>query len=412
MLLNSKVRALPPLLATMAAVSLLAACGGSNSDTSPSTPGSAPGSIAMPAICTKAGPVVFAVSGRQDSPAPGLTTSMESALQQAAAQNSAVGVVNVDGTPTLIAAASANTQGMNSEAAQARAAEFADAVAEKVQSVRATSPHADVLDALNMAGDAIRAACSYGGTIFLEDSGLEDVKPLDFTAPGQLEALPAKVVSFLSSEGEIPELAGITVVLVGVGDTAPPQQRLAGGQQSHLRAIWSAIIKAGGGRVETDRSPRGNLAVRSVPTVSLITVPPLATWPGRDGMSVTLPDTGPVGFQPNNANFRDPSAARAALGDIALYLLDTPAARIELTGTTARWGGDAWDMTLSARRANTVMSALITLGVSPGQMTARGVGWRSPCYEPDGGPDGRILDAQAMHNRSVIVTVLPSPVTC
>jgi OmpA-OmpF porin, OOP family len=409
MLLKNKVRVLSPFLASMATVSLLAACASSNSGSGPGAQGNSPG--AMPAACTKGGPVVFAVSGRRDSPAPGLTTMMQTALQQAATQNSAVGVVNVDGTPALSAAGSAGTQGMNSSAAQQYAASFAAGVASKIQSVRAASPHADVLDALNVAGSAIRAACSYGGTIFLEDSGLQDVRPLDFTRPGQLEALPPAVVSFLASEGEIPDLAGITVVLVGVGDTAPPQQPLAIGQQSHLRAIWSAIIEAGHGRVETDPSPRGNPAPSGVPLVNLVTVPQLASWPGGNA-SVSLPDTGPVGFQPNTATFRDPSAARDALQDIAQFLLDNPAAKIELTGTTARWGGDAWDETLSRERANAVMSALISLGVSPGQVTTRGVGWRSPCYEPDGGPQGPMLGPQAEHNRSVIATLLPNQMTC
>jgi len=412
MLLKSKTRVLPPVLAATAAVTLLAACASSHSGSGPSTPVGDPVPSAMSPACTKAGPIVFAVSGRQDSPAPGLTSMMQTALQQAAAQGSTVGVVNVDGAPVLIASGFADTQGMNPAAAQQYEANFAAGVVGKVQGVRAASAHADVLDGLNVAGRAIRAACSNGGTIFLEDSGLQDVKPLDFTVPGQLEALPSAVVSFLSGQNEIPDLAGITVVLVGVGDTAPPQQRLAIGQQSHLGAIWSAVIKAGGGRVEIDHSPRGNPAPGNVPAVSLITVPPLAPWPAREGLSVTLPDTGPVGFLPNVARFRDPSAAREALGAIARYLLDNPGTRIELTGTTARWGGDAWDETLSVQRANAVRSALISLGVSPGQVVARGVGWRSPCYQPDGGPQGPMLEPQAQHNRSVIVTDLPNRVTC
>jgi OmpA-OmpF porin, OOP family len=412
MLLTSKTRALSPVLAAIAAVILLSACANSHSGSGPSTPGSAPGPTAMPPICTKAGPVVFAVSGRQDSPAPGLTTMMQSALQQAAAQSSAVAVENVDGAPALIATGFADIQGMNTPAAQQDDANFAAGVASKVQGVRAASPHADVLDALDVAGRAIRAACSHGGTIFLEDSGLEDVKPLDFTVPGQLEAVPSDVVSFLSGENEIPDLAGIRVVLVGVGDTAAPQQRLAIGQRSHLRAIWTAVIKAGGGRVEMDLSPRENPAPGGVPPVSLITVPPLATWPAREGLSLSLPDTGPVGFLPNIAKFRDPSAARNALRAIARYLLDNPHAMIELTGTTARWGGDTWDETLSAQRANAVRSALISLGVNPVQVVARGVGWQSKCYEPDGGPQGPMLEPQAQHNRSVIVTLLPNAMTC
>lgn len=418
MFLTSQARTLPLVVAAMAATTLLVSCSTSTS-TSTSTSGSGSGMtaaagkpIAMPATCTKDGPVIFAVSGRQDSPAPGLTTKMRTALQKAAAQNSAVGIVSVDGAPKLIGAWSADTSDMNSPAAQQQDSDFAAAVTAKLQGIRATSPHADVLDALDVAGRAIHAACSRGGTIFLEDSGLQEVLPLNFAQPGQLEALPSKLVSFLVGEHEIPDLAGITVVLVGVGDTAPPQPRLAIGQRAHVRAIWSAIIKAGGGQVTTDLSPRENPAPSGVPSVSLVPIPPLSTWPGGRKPSFSLPDTGPVGFQPNTAKFRDPSTAQAALSSIAQYLLDNPAATIELTGTTARWGGDKWDGTLSAERASTVRFALISLGINPGQVVAHGVGWRSPCYEPDGGPNGRILATQAEHNRAVIVTLLPNPVRC
>lgn len=412
MLLTSKARALPPFLAAMAATTLLAACSSSVSGSGTSTGTGAGKSIAMPAICTKAGPVVFAVSGREDSPAPGLTTRMQTALETAAQQSSAVGLVDVDGAPKLIVAGSADTSKMNRPAAGQFDGDFIAAVAGNVQGIRAASPHADVLDALDVAGRAIRAACSHGGTIFLEDSGLQEVKPLNFAQPGQLEALPSSVVSFLSGEHEIPDLAGITVVLVGVGDTAAPQSRLAIGQRAHVRAIWSAIIKAGGGQAATDLSPRENPAPRGVPPVSLVPVPALAMWPGKQLPSFSLPDTGPVGFEPNTARFRDPSAAQDALSGIARYLLDNPTATIELTGGTARWGGDTWDGTLSTERANSVRSALISMGVNPGQVVARGVGWDSPCYKPDGGPSGRLVEAKAEHNRVVIVTILPNRVTC
>jgi outer membrane protein OmpA-like peptidoglycan-associated protein len=371
----------------------------------------------MPASCTKAGPVVYAISGRQDSPAPGLTTRMHIAAQEAARQGSTIGVVSVDGAPKLIGTWSADTRNMNSSAAQLYDVNFVAALAHRIQAVRATSPHADVVDALEIAGRAIRAARAAchalrGGTIFLEDSGLQDVGPLNFTRPGQLEALPPAVVSFLSEEHEIPDLAGMMVVLVGFGDTATPQRPLAIGQQAHLRAIWSAVIKAGGGQVETDPFPRENPAPRGVPPVNLIAVPPLPVWPGVHKKSFLLPDTGPFGFRPNTATFRHPSGAQNALSNIARYLLDNPTVKIELTGTTARWGSDESDVTLSTQRANAVKSALVSLGDSPEQILARGTGWRSPCYERDGGPKGPLLEPQARHNRSVIVTVLPNRVTC
>jgi OmpA-OmpF porin, OOP family len=405
------------LTLTVAGLGLLAGCGGGDGSSGGTSQGSGSASVtpqlsaSLSKFCSPGGPVVLAVSGRQNSPAPGLTPCMAAAVATAAGDGSGISIVNVDGTPTVTKTGYADTAGMNPTAKQAYEENFESGVANAVQAVRAVSPHADVLDALNLAGRVIRSTSAHGGTVFLEDSGLQDIAPLDFAQQGQLEALPANVVSFLVSQGELPDLTGVTVVLVGIGDTAPPQQPLDIGLQNHLHAIWSAIIEAGGGRVETDSYPRQAAAPDHVPTVALVRVPALKPWPGR-GTSLSLLDAGPVGFEPNTAKFRDPSAARSALGEIAGYLLDNPAARIELTGTTAHFDGDAWDKTLSTERADAVKSALVALGATAGQMTARGDGWESPCYENDGGPTGPIINQAAEHNRSVIVTLLPHAVTC
>jgi hypothetical protein len=97
---------------------------------------------------------------------------------------------------------------------------------------------------------------------------------------------------------------------------------------------WSAVIKAGGGRVETDPSPRENPSPSGVPPVNLIAVPPLANR-GRAELSTTRYRTGRIPAE--HPSFRHPTAALDALRAIALYLLDNPVTRIELTGTTARW---------------------------------------------------------------------------
>ena len=60
-----------------------------------------------------------------------------------------------------------------------------------------------------------------------------------------------------------------------------------------------------------------------------------------------MPDSGSVGFEPNLAVFRDPSAAEATLKPIARYLAANPSARIELTGTTAHWGSMSGSLELS-----------------------------------------------------------------
>jgi OmpA-OmpF porin, OOP family len=383
---------------------LAAGCASHGLAPDPGSPGPAP-SGSMPQACTTNGPVVFAVAGRQNSPAPVLTGAMQSAAFTAVREGSAIGLVDLDGRPRLILAGAFSDPGVNSLALQAAEQDYLRSLASAVGRTRAAYPHADVLDALNVAGHAIRAACPHGGTIYLEDSGLQETGQVNFREVGMLAANPADVVSFLARQRDLPSLAGITVVLVGIGDTAPPQAPLSISQQHDVTAIWSAIAKAGGASVRVDTAPLSEPAPGHVPPVLLVQVPPESPWtPPRPGTTTSFPDSGPVGFEPNTTMFRQPAAAMAALRPLAGYLAANPVVRIELTGTTARWGTFAWDLALSTQRAEAVKAALIQMGAAPGQIATQGLGWRFAGYINDQGPGGILLPGSAEHNRSVIVT--------
>ena len=387
---------------------LAAGCASHGPAPDPGSPGPAP-SGSMPQACTKDGPVVFAVAGRQNSPAPVLTGAMQSAAFTAVREGSAIGLVDLDGRPRLILAGAFSDPGVNSLALQAAEQDYLRSLASAVEHTRAAYPHADVLDALNVAGHAIRAGCPHGGTIYLEDSGLQETGQVNFREAGMLAANPADVVSFLARQRDLPSLAGITVVLVGVGDTVPPQAPLSISQQHDVTAIWSAVAKAGGASVRVDTAPLSEPAPRHVPPVLLVHVPAESPWtpPTRPGITArwgSFPDSGPVGFEPNTTVFRQPTDAMAALRPLAGYLAANPAVRIELTGTTARWGTFAWDLALSTQRAETVKAALIQMGAAPGQIATRGLSWHFPGYINDQGPGGILLPGPAEHNRSVIVT--------
>lgn len=387
----------------------IAACAGPNS-TGPSD--HAP---VMPAVCTTSGPVVFAVSGRQDRPAPVLTGSMRAAVISAINSGSAIGLVNVDGTPQLIAASAfSDPTAGNQNALTTDKTNYAQRVEYGVVGARATAPHANVLKALDVAGQAIRAACPYGGTIYLEDSGLSETGPMDFRQPGLLEALPSNVVAFLKANHELPDLKGISVVLAGIGDTAPPQHPLSVAQRNNLIAIWSAIAKAGGATsVRVDPAPLGRPAAAHVPPVLLVPVPAEPVWtppPANSSFSPSnselgvFPDSGPAGFEPDSTVFRQPALARAALWPLARYLIANPSVRILLTGTTAHWGSLTGCKALAQERAATVKAVLAQMGVRPSQIKTQGLGWVFRGYINDQGPGGTLLPGPAEHNRSVLVS--------
>ena len=392
------------LAAAAAAVVVLtvAACGGPGQ-----TKAGLSSAPAMPAVCTKTGPVVFAVSGREDSPLPALTGMMQAAAVQAVDAGSAIGIVDVDGRPELLAGSAFSDPGAgNSAALDSDRASYLAEIATAVTRVRARYPHADVLQALDMAGRAVRAACPHGGTVFLEDSGLQETGAVNFRRPGTLDASPANAVAFLTSAHELPDLKGIVVVLVGIGDTAPPQEPLSISQQASLIATWSAIAKAGGAAaVRVDPTPRDGAAPSGVPPVATVPIAQQAGWSPSDSTYV-FPDSGPVGFLPNTAVFRAPAAAARALRRLASYLIANPTAKIKLTGTTAHWGYLSAAIVLARARASTVKAVLLRLGAAAGQIRTIGLGWRFPGYQNDQGPGGTLLPGPAEHNRSVIVTRL------
>ncbi len=367
----------------------------------------------MPAICAKSGPVVFAVSGRQDRPVPVLTGMMQAAAVSPVNAGAAIGLVNVDGTPRLVAASAfSDPTAGNPDALASDKATYLGQVENALTGLRATTPHADVLDALDVAGRAVRAACARGGIIYLEDSGLSELGTMNFRQQGLLEAQPGDVVAFLEAEHELPDLKGISVILVGIGDTAPPQQPLNIAQRDNLIGIWSAIAKASGATsARVDPAPLSGPAPAHVPPVLLVPVPaePTVALPANSGSSITLPDSGPVGFEPDTTVFRQPAQALAALRPLARYLAAHPSARIELTGTTAHWGSLAGCQALALQRADTIKAVLAQMGAQPSQIKTQGLGWQFAGYINDQGPGGTLLPGPAEHNRSVIVTCSNDP---
>ncbi|OOR93868.1 hypothetical protein B0181_00010 [Moraxella caviae] len=74
-------------------------------------------------------------------------------------------------------------------------------------------------------------------------------------------------------------------------------------------------------------------------------------------------------------------AGRAKLDELAVKLLDWQSrgdSRIQLVGHTDRYGSEAYNQTLSERRAQTVRSYLITKGINAATITAAGAGELQP----------------------------------
>ncbi|WP_431886649.1 OmpA family protein [Micromonospora wenchangensis] len=342
----------------------------------------------------------LAIGARANSPTPALPDPVVELARSAALKHKGVSVVQVDGRVDVdLEPQVFDSKAQNPNKYEKDLNRWLDGLRQWVATMRADEPEADVLKALDVAG----AQVGPGDTVVLVDSGLQTTAPLDFRTRGMLDADPTDVVEFLRRTDALPDLTGRHVLLVGLGDTAPPQAELGVAQRRHVVDIWTAIARAGGAScVDLRQSTNGDRSGIDSPPVSVV---PVAASPVFNPCGVTvLPDDGEVGFVPDSATFRDPTGARATLAKLAA-LLERGTSTVELIGTTSSAGTESGRLTLSRNRARAVETVLRELGVPQERISSRGVGDNWPDRRPDRGPRGELLPGPAAQNRTVVVQI-------
>ena len=107
-----------------------------------------------------------------------------------------------------------------------------------------------------------------------------------------------------------------------------------------------------------------------------------------------------VTFETNSAILTADS--RAPLNEVADGMVKHPRLKVELQGYTDSTGSDKYNLILSDKRANSVRSYLLSQGVHPEQLMAKGFGKADP-VESNATPEGRA------RNRRVVMKVLENP---
>ncbi|KAA2261285.1 OmpA family protein [Solihabitans fulvus] len=369
---------------------LTTACGG---DPQPNNP--------PPLSCptTRTAPLALAIGARANVPKANIPTVVQSLMTDVARAHQPVRLIRLDGAPEAVFNVDAPPFAGNDAADRKVTDEYLSKIGKAfADQIRAKAPQADVLGALTLAG---RAAGS-GGTVVLVDSGLQTTAPLRFGEDGLLTAEPSDVVKYLKEQKLIPDLARETVVLIGFGDTAPPQPALNTRLHNNVVAIWRAIAEAGGACVAEIPSVPATQAVVQSPEVAVVTTPTVA--PPHACGSVDLGEANSVSFNPDTAEFRDREAAKQSLTALAGELND-PHKRVELVGSTASDGPIDGRTSKSLERAEAVKSVLIDLGVPADRVTTRGVGSAGADHIPDLDANNVLLPGPAARNRKVTANV-------
>jgi outer membrane protein OmpA-like peptidoglycan-associated protein len=259
------------------------------------------------------------------------------------------------------------------------------------------------MSSLLKAAEAAQTAPDPVHRIIALDNGLSDRGPVNFTVPGMTDANAKDVVSALLKRRTITPTTfkGLTVEFVGLGTTiAAPQTELPASQVSALTAIYSAVVRAGGGTPVLTPLKRSGAGVDTKLPVKAV---------GKSNTEVTLGGTSALGdgssvaFQPGTATFRDPAAARRLLTPLAKWLAPGTTHHAVVVGTTSSEGSasKASDLRLSRARAQAVKDVLVSLGADAARIQAQGKGYIA---DPPDRVKGVLDPAKAAQNRVVRIT--------
>lgn len=354
----------------------------------------------LPCPASGGGPLTLVVGARANTPKPVLPTEIQGLVTEAAKQSSKIQVIRIDGAPTVALDATFRTNGLNDEIRQRDLDNFTARTLAVVSGLKPKVPEADVLGALTMASHATPD----GGTIVLLDSGLTTKGQLSFLDGDMFGAQPDDAVKYLQNQHLMPTLTGRSVVLAGLGLTADPQPDLDENLRTRVTALWHTIAaRAGAACVYDLNTTAGRTSVDTNVPVTLVRLPPPPQFTPCG--TIVLADSDTVGFLPDKAVFRNPSAARTTLQGLADQLR-SGRQRVTLTGTTATDGTEQYRNTLSLQRAGAVKDVLVSRGVAADRITPVGAGSHGPNHIIDLTDDGSLLPGPAAHNRSVVVTLV------
>lgn len=377
------------LLLTLMLASVLTACGGNSAKEGP---------LNLAVVCCR----------RANIPTLSVSSSeLTEAIMASTASYGSVCLIANDGAPYVAAGYNINNPDKN--LSDSKRAEIARQQTAQILSVLdATVAKASESDTLSAISLAARSFSEKVGSkeLLIIDSGLSTCGYVDFTQ-NLLRADSKTVIDYLSENEALPNLAGVSVLWVGLGDVSYPQETLSAHDVNALRTIWQDILTASGAASVTFSAELPS-AARSEESLPFVTPIPVLQYDPIDISACVLSqpvvlDEEKILFMPDSAELADPATATETLRPIADYLSKNPDIDILLAGTTATAGTDENCKRLSFTRAATIEHLLADMGVPNGQISAViGLGYDHEFHVPDIGADGK-LNGNAGANRSVIL---------
>lgn len=358
--------------------------------------GAAPAATPEPSI------LWIGVTATSVEPRPRISTGIADRLRRAAeagAGGVVVALADTRGPRQLSATDLALLRGREPENDPGRRAELAEAkIAEVAAAVSGAAGESGELDTLGL----LEAVARLDGplTAVLVSSGMQSSGPLAIGAVGWDRLGSASLLDEAQDRGLLPDLAGVTVVFSGLGDTAGGQDELPEPLRLRLVEHWLGLCERAGATVcVADDEPVPAEASTSVVPVVPVAVPVQDPLPFTVTVPVVVALPADITFRPDDAALLP--GAHSMLVEFARAAGEVT---VDLVGHTASVPPAAGARALSLRRATAVRDALVAGGLDGDHITVAGVGYDEPLVADRDGAGALIPDA-AQRNRVVVMTV-------
>jgi outer membrane protein OmpA-like peptidoglycan-associated protein len=255
----------------------------------------------------------------------------------------------------------------------------------------------DVLYALQRGARLAQSAREAGSEdvrLYVVTDGEANHGLLDLRRQGYPDAHPASVVRRVVDDGNVPDLAGLDVELIGLGQELPEAER------GWLEDFYLGVCEAGGGTctvssetVPTDAADDGEQVPEDAPLSVLRSVP--------DAPAGTVA-VDPAAFVPDSTDLVDPAQVAAALRPLSRDLASGRVAGADVVGHACDDGSPRDGLvTLSLARAEAIKGLLVGKDQAlSSAVTATGVGADHPVAVPAGSTEDERCAAQ----RTVVIT--------
>lgn len=355
------------------------------------------------------------VANRSNTIAAVNTTIVNEKLYEAAISYGSISIIEEDGEPYVVDSFNINVPSKSGLSKNKKEQIAKDQRAQLLEIICNSAipkcAEADTLQALIKAGRELHSSSSSENKqLIILSNGLSTTGVLNFSKYNYLNSEPENVITQIAQMGEIPDLSGVDVVWVGLGETVSPQQPLTNKNRDTLQAIWNGILEMAGAnsvKFYSDNISGVNTINDSYPTVSIVNV--FADEVKIDEFSISVYDEERLNFKPSSVEFVNTETAIKALEPVAEYMISNPEYNILLAGTTASVGSNDWCREFSLRRASAVKKVIIDMGVDASRIKVIGLGYDGHCFHVnDIDENGNLIAEEAKKNRTVIIMNLNS----